>query len=203
MIVALYARVSTADQDESLQVPRLQDYAKRSGFEVFKLYTDEASGRNGNRPGWQALMSDARGHRFDAVIVTKLDRVMRNLIGFYELMQDFQARGIRLITLDYGVLDPSTAIGGLQVNLLAMLADWERAIISERTREALAAKKARGIALGRPKTDVPISKVAQLRLKGVTWVEAARLTGVNRTTLMRHKDEIQREMWRIEMEGRI
>lgn len=60
MKVALYARVSTVDQDERLQLPRLRQVAELRGYTVVGEYTDEASGRDANRPGWKALLSDAR-----------------------------------------------------------------------------------------------------------------------------------------------
>ena len=77
MKVAIYSRVSTHDQDEQLQVPRLREFCSRLGYEIIQEYSDEASGKNANRPGWKALLSDARRGEFSAVIVTKLDRVMR------------------------------------------------------------------------------------------------------------------------------
>lgn len=79
MIVAIYVRVSTRKQDETNQLPRLREIAKNRGFEVYHEYSDEASAKDANRPGWRGLMEDASKHRFDAILVTKLDRVMRSL----------------------------------------------------------------------------------------------------------------------------
>lgn len=79
MKVAIYVRVSTKKQNETNQLPHLREMAKNRGFEVFREYSDEVSARNANRPGWQDLMLDASNHLFDAILVTKLDRVMRSL----------------------------------------------------------------------------------------------------------------------------
>ena len=57
MIVALYARVSTILQDELIQLPRLREVAAQRGYQIYKEYTDEASGKDGNRPGWKALIA--------------------------------------------------------------------------------------------------------------------------------------------------
>ena len=80
MKVAIYVRVSTRKQDETNQLPRLREIARNKGFEVFREYSDEASAKDTNRPGWKSLMQDAAEHRFDAVLVTKLNRVMRSLV---------------------------------------------------------------------------------------------------------------------------
>ncbi len=80
MLVALYARVSTKKQDETNQLPFLRNLSANRGYEVYNEYSDEASAKDVNRPGWKALMQDASEHKFDAILVTKLDRVMRSLV---------------------------------------------------------------------------------------------------------------------------
>lgn len=195
MIVAIYARVSTENQDETLQLPRLRSYAERMGWEIYQEYSDKASGKDGNRPGWMALESDARRKVFDAILVVKLDRIMRSLVSMLQIAETIHKLGIDIITLDQGPLNLNTPMGKLQINLLAMLAEWERDIISERTKEALAQKKAQGIKLGRPKRDdFPIHKIALMRLAGRSWNDVVRETGIPRTTLQGRRDEILTEM---------
>ena len=197
MIVALYARVSTDKQDGQLQLPRLREYAARMGFEVFKEYSDKASGKNADRPGWKALESDARRRSFDAVIVVKLDRIMRSLQQMMEVFDSFTTLGIEIITMDQGPLNLTTPMGRMQSRLLAMLAEWEREIISERTKEALRAKKEKGVILGRPSTDFPLHRAALMRIEGRKWADIARDLGIPRTTLNNHKKKIEEEMERI------
>ena len=197
MIVALYARVSTDKQDGQLQLPRLREYAARMGFEVFKEYSDKASGKNADRPGWKALESDARRRSFDAVIVVKLDRIMRSLQQMMEVFDSFTTLGIEIITMDQGPLNLTTPMGRMQSRLLAMLAEWEREIISERTKEALRAKKEKGVILGRPSTDFPLHRAALMRIEGRKWADIARDLGIPRTTLNTHKKKIEEEMERI------
>jgi DNA invertase Pin-like site-specific DNA recombinase len=194
MMVALYARVSTDKQDETLQIPRLRAYCERCGHDIYKVYQDEASARNADRPGWKALMSDAHGHRFDAIVVTKIDRVMRSLVGLHQTMEDLGKCGITLITLDQGPMDFTSPNGRLLISFLGSVAEWEREMIAARTREALAAKKADGVKLGRPRKDAPLRKIALMRYSGKTLREISRETGVSLTWLSNHKLDIIEEM---------
>lgn len=197
MIVAIYARVSTSKQDETLQLPRLQAYADRMGWTVYKIYQDEASGKNANRPGWMALESDVRRHEFDAVLVTKLDRIMRSLVQLLQVFEDFKTYEVNIITLDQGVLDLRSPNSRLQINLLGMLAEWERELISNRTIEALAAKKAQGVVLGRPKASLPIHTIGLMRTAGKSWADISRELDIPRGTLTNHRKEIEEEAEKI------
>lgn len=198
MKVAIYVRVSTDKQDETLQLPRCRDYAERKGWEVYGEYHDKASGKNGNRPGWMALESDAHLGDFDAVLVTKLDRMMRSLSSMLEIFETFSSLGISIITIEQGVLDLKAGpTARLQIHLLAMLAEWEREIISDRTKEGLEARRAKGVHIGRKKTEgIPIHAIALMRLDGSSWSEIARSLGISRSMLQRRRKDIE-----IEMEG--
>lgn len=197
MKVAIYSRVSTHDQDEQLQVPRLREFCSRLGYEIYKEYSDVASGKNANRPGWKALQSDARRGEFEAIIVVKLDRIMRSLAQLLDVLQDFEKRRISIITLDQGTIDMSSANSRLQISIIAMVAQWEREIISERTKEALRAKKARGEVLGRPSADFNLRMAALMRIDGRSWDYIAASLQVNPSTLKNHRKEIEKEMERI------
>ena len=197
MRVAIYSRVSTHQQDETLQTPRLESFCERLGYEIVGRYSDEASGRDGNRPGWKALLSDARRGEFDALIVTKLDRIMRSLAQLRDVLEDFSKRHIDIITLDQGTIDMSSANSRLQIGIIAMVAEWEREIISERTKEALRAKKARGELLGRTPAQFSLRMAALMRIDGRTWKQIAERLEVNPSTLKNHKKEIEEEVKKI------
>lgn len=201
MRVAIYSRVSTHDQDEQLQVPRLRDFCNRLGYEIYKEYSDVASGKNANRPGWKALQSDARRGEFEAVVVVKLDRIMRSLVQLLDILHDFEARRISIITLDQGTIDMSSANSRLQISIIAMVAEWEREIIGERTREALRAKKAKGEVLGRSPADFSVHRAALLRIAGKSWKAIAEDLGIPRTTLNNHRKEIEAELFVIHSKG--
>ena len=80
MRAAIYARVSTTDQHNEIQVRELTEYVARRGWTLAKVYEDTVSGAKARRPGLDALMADARARRIDAVIVWKLDRFGRSLV---------------------------------------------------------------------------------------------------------------------------
>lgn len=197
MKVALYARVSTNDQDETLQLPRLRDYAGRAGWEVVQEYTDTATGKNCDRPGWTALMSDARRRHFDRILIVKLDRMMRSVRILLDELEQLRAYEVSVFVLDIGLLDLDSPGSRLLLTVLGSIAEWEGEIISQRTKDALAAKKARGEALGRPAADVPIHRVALLRLTNHTWEDISLLTGLKSSTIRNHMREIHEEMDKI------
>lgn len=191
MRVLLYARVSTTEQDEGLQLPRLRRAAEGHGWEVVGEFTDEASGRDANRPGWRDLRDAVARRECDAVMVVKLDRMMRSLKGFLEELEYFRRYNVRIVSLDYGDLDPSDPTGQLVIRLMASLAEWERGIISERTRSALAVKRSQGVRLGRPSAEVPVHRIALMRSQGMSWKAISEATGIPRSTIMGHREEIE------------
>lgn len=100
--VVIYVRVSTKKQDETNQLPRPRGMAKNRGFDAFREYSDETSARDANRPGWQDLMLDASNHLFDAILVTRLDRVMRSLVQLNITMDNLRTYNEKLICADMG-----------------------------------------------------------------------------------------------------
>lgn len=192
MIVAIYVRVSTRKQDETNQLPRLREIAKNRGFEVFNEYSDEASAKDANRPGWKELMEDASNHRFDAILVTKLDRVMRSLVQLNITMSNLQAYNVKLICADIGEIDYSTPMGKVQMQIIGAIAEWEREIIVQRTKEGLEARKARGAKLGRKRRDdIPLDTIATLRMNGSSWNLISKDLRIPKATLIRRKPEVE------------
>jgi len=191
-MVALYARVSTRKQDESAQLPRLRAMAESRGYGVYREYTDEASAKDANRPGWKALMQDASERRFDAILVTKLDRVMRSLVQLNITMEDLQTYGVSLICADIGEIDLRSPMGKVQMQIIGAIAEWEREIIVQRTGEGMEARRARGVRMGRRRRDdVPISTVATLRMDGRSWKSISDDLRIPKTTLLSRKAEVE------------
>ena len=192
MKVAIYVRVSTKKQDETNQLPRLREISNNRGFDIYREYSDEASGRDANRPGWKELMQDASEHRFDAILVTKLDRVMRSLVQLNITMTNLQSYGVKLICADIGEIDYSSPMGKVQMQIIGAIAEWEREIIVQRTKEGIEAKKLKGIRLGRKRRDdIPIDTIVKLRLAGNSWKSIARDLHIPKTTLLRRKPEVE------------
>ena len=119
---------------------------------------------------------------------------MRSLMQLLTIFETFQHYGVMIITLDQGILDLKSPNGRLQVQLLGMLAEWEKELISDRTKEALAQKKAQGIKLGRPVAKLPIHTIALMRVAGNTWGEIAKNLQIPPTTLKNHRREICKEI---------
>lgn len=201
MRVAIYARVSTDDQDETLQIPRLQEYAANAGWEVVQIYQDQSTGKNINRPGWQHLMSDARRHHFDRILITKLDRMMRSVGLLLEELSILDRFEIQVVTLDFGIIDLKSPGNRFTMTILGAIAEWEAGIISDRTKEALAARKARGEKLGRPRVELPLRTIALRRIEGQTWTKIAEDLGLKAQTIRIHKAEVDEEIRKINAES--
>ncbi|HXW80403.1 MAG TPA: recombinase family protein [Acidimicrobiales bacterium] len=105
-----------------------------------------------------------------AIVVAKLDRLSRSLVDFAALMARAQVGRWNVVALDLGI-DLSTAAGEFMANVMASAAQWERRIIGQRTKDALAVKQAEGVRLGRPVT-LPaevIGRIISARQTGAGW----------------------------------
>jgi len=142
MKTAIYARVSTDEQEADKQVEICLEACKRHSHEVFKIYKDIISGTKESRPGFNQLLEDMRKYRFDAIMVTKLDRLGRSLKHLLNLIDEFNQKGVAFIVVTQNI-DTSTSGGKLQMQIMGAFAEYERNIISERTKEGL--RKAIGV----------------------------------------------------------
>ncbi len=137
-----YARVSTQDQSLDAQVEAL----KRAGCDPDHIHTDQASGVARKRPGLALLMKDVR--EGDTVVVWKLDRFGRSVMDLLTRLQKLDAMGVRFRSLTEGI-DTTTAIGRLLLTVLGAIAEFERALISERTARGMQHRKSKGAKFGR------------------------------------------------------
>ena len=172
-----YARVSTPGQDLAGQRARLEAAG------ALRVFEDVASGRAAARPGLAALTDHLRPG--DAVVVVRLDRLGRSLAELIAVVEDLRGRGVGLVSLEEAI-DTGSAAGELVFHVFGALAQFERRLIAERTRDGLAAARARGARPGRPPAD-PARIDAALRLvaSGLGPAEAARRVGLGRSTLYR------------------
>lgn len=172
--VAIYARVSTLDQNPEAQLAELRDYATRREFQVFKEYVDHVTGDVARRRRvvrikdiqFQAMMGDAGARRFNTVLVWKYDRFARSLIALIEALETFNALGVEFISITEQV-DTTTPQGRLLFQLVAGFAEYERAMIAERVRSGLANARKNGIVLGRPRDAQIEARVMELRQQGL------------------------------------
>ena len=146
-----YARVSTHDQSLDRQI----DALKKAGCKDKSIFTDKMSGTKSKRPGLDALLAQLREN--DTVIITKLDRLGRSLRDIINLVNEFQERGVRFVSL-HDNIDTSTPSGKFYFHVFAALAEFERDLISDRTKSGLETARKKGRVGGRPKG---LSKKAQ------------------------------------------
>lgn len=173
-----YARVSTEGQDTALQLDALRAVGCANVFE------DQASGAARKRPGLDAALASLGAG--DVLVVWKLDRLGRSLAHLIEIVASLAARGVGFRSLS-DAIDTTTAGGRLVFHIMGSLAEFERSLISERTRAGLAAARSRGRMIGRRKALTP-AKLAHARLLiagGETASEVARSMQVGRSTLYR------------------
>ena len=137
-----YARVSSLDQNLDLQM----DALKNAGCEV--IYQEKVSGKNIERPELNKLFAKLRAE--DTVIVWKLDRLGRSLRDLIDLVAEMQKLEVNFVSVQDSI-NTATATGRFTFNIFASLAEFEREIISERTKAGLASARARGRKGGRPK----------------------------------------------------
>jgi len=181
-----YGRVSTADQNLDAQ----RDALAAAGCD--EVLVDKASGKLARRPELDKALLVAR--EGDQLVITKLDRLGRSLEHLIALSKELQAKGVDLVVLDQGI-DTSTALGRMFFQILGAIAEFEHALMSERTRDGLAAARARGRTGGqRPKLTPRQAKIAQDMYDEVgadgrrahTVAEIAAEFGVSRPTVYRH-----------------
>ena len=175
-----YARVSTTEQDPSLQLDAL------TAAGCIKTFTDKTSGSLDRRPQLDRLLDQLRPG--DTVVVWRLDRLGRSLRHLIAISEDLGDRQVALRSL-HEAIDTTTANGRLFFKIMGSLAEFERDLISERTKAGLAAARARGRKGGRPPVMTPQKvKVAREMYASQehTVEEIARTVGVSRKTVYRH-----------------
>ncbi len=139
MKVAIYVRVSTDEQDLTSQLELCKKHCEVQGYEVYKIYKDVYTGTSDNRPSFNELLQDMRQYRFSMVVVTKLDRMGRSLKHLLNLFEEFNSKGVQFVAVTQNI-DTSTSSGKLQMQILGAFAEFERNLISERTKEGLKGK---------------------------------------------------------------
>ena len=157
--IALYCRVSTSRQTNNNQKAILIDYAETNKFD-FDLFEEVESTRK-TRPIKQQLLTKLRSGAYSAVVVFKLDRYARSSRELILEIQELTNKCIGFISISDN-LDFSSSTGRLHFHILAAFAEFERSLISERTKEGIARTRAQGTVLGRPKG----SKDSKPRPKG-------------------------------------
>lgn len=182
MRAAIYARVSTFDQEPENQLQELRRYCGARGWTAVEYVDRGISGAKDRRPALDQMVTDAKRRRFDVVVCWRLDRLGRNLKHLITLLENLQALGVAFVSLAEGI-DATTPAGRLQMHILGAIAEFERARIQERVRAGLARARAQGVKLGRPRRRIDPARLASVA--GLPEREAARRLGIPRSTLQR------------------
>src|SRR5580765_4134263 len=179
MKAAIYARVSTLDQEPENQLQELRRYIEARGWLAVEYVDRGVSGAKDRRPALDQLLADARRRRFDVLICWRLDRLGRNLKHLITLLDELQALGVAFVSLAEGI-DATTHAGKLQMHILGAIAEFERERIRERVLAGLQRARTQGTRLGRPRK-VP----TMIAIPGDSVRAAARTWGVSKSTAAR------------------
>lgn len=179
MKVAIYARVSTVEQNTDNQLIELTKYCEARQYSVYKVYTDKGvSGSKESRPQFDLMMSDASKRKFDIVLVWKLDRLSRSLKHLLNTLDLLNSLNIGFISYSDN-FDTTTPQGKLMFSIVGAFAEFERSLIQERVKLGLKRAKAKGIVLGRPKLDVNKYQIINMRNQGMSYREIAKQTQIS------------------------
>jgi len=187
MRAAVYARVSTVDQEPENQLQEVRRYVQARDWTAVEYVDRGVSGAKDRRPALDQLVTDARRRRFDALVCWRLDRLGRNLKHLITLLDELQALGIAFVSLAEGI-DATTPAGKLQMHILGAIAEFERERIRERVLAGLQRARTQGKRLGRPQVHPPVEQLR--RVSALPAHIAAERLGVSRSTVKRWRRQL-------------
>lgn len=191
--VAIYARVSTDEQNVETQLLPLREYAKTVSEDEVREFVDEGvSGSKTSRPALDRLMKDVRRKRVSALIVARFDRLSRSVLHLLQTLEEFRARGVRVVSLAEG-FDSGTPQGRMMIAMVGVFAEFERELIRERVLAGLARRRAQGGSLGRPVT-LDHDEIRRLRGEGLSMTKIAKEAGCSLASVSRVLEEKSHEV---------
>ncbi len=187
MKTAIYGRISTTDkgQDIDTQLIPLKEYVKRRGWDIYNIYVDEMSGSKESRPSLNELMKDAHKKKFDVVLCFRFDRFARSTKQLINALDTFNSLGIDFVSYQEAI-DTTTPAGQMMFTMIAGFATFERQIIQERVKAGLIKAKAKGKRLGRPKSNVDIEKIKELKAQGCSIRKIAATLQIPKSTIQNY-----------------
>ena len=152
--VAIYARVSTSDeeQDVETQLLPLREFAEAQGWEIYRTYIDLASSTDlAHRQDWRELLADGRKRRFDLVLVWRMDRGFRSVLDAATTLERLRTWGVGLRSYSEPWLDTTSPFGEALYYITVAYAQLERGILRERVKAGMDRARHQGRQIGRPR----------------------------------------------------
>jgi putative DNA-invertase from lambdoid prophage Rac len=188
--IAIYARVSTTDQNCDLQLTELRQFASAKGWNVIGEFVDTGvSGKRNSRPALDELMKLVRTRKADTVICTKIDRFGRSVLNLKVSLDELNRMGVRFIAIDQGIdTEANNPLGKFMINILASMAEFELELITERRNEGIKRALEKGIHFGRPKAIFRRDLAVEMRMEGKSIRAIAKALGTNLAAVQRELD---------------
>lgn len=183
MRVAIYARVSTKDQNCEMQMRDLRGYCTARGFTIIREYIDIGqSGAKDSRPQLNELMADARKRKFDSILVWRFDRFARSTKHLLLALEEFRSIGIQFVSYQENI-DTSSPLGQALFTIVSAVAQLERDLIRERVTAGVRNARACGKELGRPRRIVNQEDIIRLKAEGASLRQIAEKLGIGYGTV--------------------
>lgn len=179
---AIYARVSTSDQNCDMQLRDLRVYCQRRGWKATEYVDTDVSGSKASRKQLDRMMIDVRQRKTDVVVCWRFDRFARSTKHLLSALEEFQTLGIDFISHEE-CIDTTSPMGKLLFTIVAAMAEFERAVLIDRVRAGIATARAKGKTLGRPKKVFRRDRAIELRAAGYSWGKLSQVLGIPVSTV--------------------
>lgn len=199
--VAIYARVSTDEQKESLgeQKKILIEWCKEKKYDIVEVYEDIQSGKDTSRQDYQRMMNDVinNHHSYKTVVILKLDRLSRSLKDLISTVDCLKDHSIGLISKEDTFIDTTTSQGRFIFGVFGALAEFERELIKYRTGIGMKRAQREGKLCHRPRKEINVDKVKKAINDGYTLEEIAKMQGMSFVTLKKRMDDAKIKIERV------
>jgi len=182
---AIYVRVSTDRQTCENQRPEIEQLVKARGFNVVRVYEEQASAAK-VRSEYARMMKDAKRGKFDVLVVWALDRFGRSMVGNLADVLELDRIGVQVVSVRETWLDTGGPVRNLLVAIFSWVDEQERERLVVRTKAGIAAARKRGARIGRPPARLDLDHLRALRGEGKSVREIAQILQVGTSTVMRH-----------------
>ncbi len=191
---AIYVRVSTADQSVESQLRDLREFCASRGFQCVPEYSDAGiSGKTDSRPAWNQCWDAIQKGKHDMLIVHALDRIGRSLPHLVGILEYLREHNVALVSYRENI-DLSSSTGKMLAGIFALMAEYERNIISERTKAGLRAARAGGKRLGRPFSTFDREKARDMLINR-RWgqLKTGKALGVSVATIHKYRKILEKD----------